>query len=126
MTTNLAVQRIMVLEDSFLLAMEVKTALEEAGAEVIGPFSNSNAALRSLREDRPDCAVLDVNLGGSASFDLARTLRTRGVPFLFFTGYDRNALPPEFANVQRLEKPVSIVRLLQAIGDCCGAAPAST
>ena len=60
-----------------------------------------------------------------ASFDLARVLRVRGIPFLFFTGYDRNALPPEFADVQRLEKPVNPTRLVRAIAMCCRSASAS-
>ena len=122
--TSLAGRRIMVVEDIFVLAMEVKSVLETAGAEVVGPFASSGRAAESVGERLPDCALLDANLGESSSFDLARALRVRGVPFLFFTGYDRNALPSEFADVERLEKPVDTVRLLQALGECCGVAPA--
>lgn len=117
--TSLAGRRIMVVEDSYLLAMEVKAALEGAGAEVAGPFAAVETALEGLRQPLPDCAVLDVNLGEGASFDLGRMLRMRGVPFLFFTGYDASALPPEFAGVERLEKPVDTARLVQAVERCC-------
>lgn len=117
--TSFAGHRVLVVEDIFYLAMEVKTVLESAGAEVVGPFATSETALQSIKQRMPSCALLDVNLGEGASFDLARILRMRGVPFLFFTGYDRTALPPEFADVDRLEKPVTPARLLQALGICC-------
>ena len=117
--SSLAGRRVMVVEDIFVLAMEVKSVLETAGAEVVGPFASSGGALRSCGQRLPDCALLDANLGEGSSFDLARVLRMRGVPFLFFTGYDRDALPSEFADVERLEKPVDTARLLRALGECC-------
>ena len=123
---SLAGRRIMVVEDSYFLAMEVKSALEGWGAEVIGPFGTVQKALQSLQERLPDFAVLDLKLDEDASFDLARVLRTGGVPFLFFTGYDPDVLPPEFADVRLLEKPASSARLLQAVGTCCRPASTST
>lgn len=120
--TLLASQRIMVVEDIYFLAMEVEAVLEKAGAKVVGPFATSAAALDSLKQRAPDFAVLDVNLGEGNSFDLARDLQTRGVPFLFFTGYDHAAIPAEFADVERLEKPVDSARLLQKLAVCCGPA----
>ena len=116
--SDLAGRRILVVEDLYYLAMDVKAALANVGAEVVGPFPNSRAAARSLKEAAPDCAVLDVNLGEGASFDLARSLRGMGVPFLFFTGYDPGAIPAEFADVRRLEKPVATERLLEAVAVC--------
>lgn len=110
----------MVVEDSYYLATEVKGFLEGAGAEVIGPVATVADAERSLRQ-APDCIVLDVNLGEGTSIDLARQLRMDGIPFLFFTGYDASALPPEFAAVERLEKPVNAARLVQAVEACCRA-----
>lgn len=79
-------------------------------------------AQRELGARVPDCALLDVNLGEHASFDLARKLRLQGIPFLFFTGYDASVIPAEFAHVPRLEKPVHNARLLEALDECCRAA----
>lgn len=121
--TSLEGRQILVVEDSFLLAMELKLIIEEAGAMVIGPFAASREAENCLAKHAPDCAVLDVNLGGGASFDLARMRRARGTPFLFFTGYDQSVMPAEFATVTRLEKPVDSTRLLLAIVTCCRSAP---
>lgn len=121
--TGLAGRRIMVVEDNYLLATELKSILQDAGAEVVGPFATSGDAQRSLERQAPHCAVLDVNLGSGASFDLARSLRTLGTPFLFFTGYDQRAIPSEFADVTRLEKPVRAERLLRVVEGCAGPAP---
>ena len=122
--TSFTGQRIMIVEDSFYLAIEMEAVLESAGAQVVGPFATSAAALDSLKQSAPDCAVLDVNLSEGNSFDLARMLRMQHVPFLFFTGYDRDALPSEFADVDRLEKPVDSARMLQKLSACCRSAPA--
>ena len=116
--TSLVGRKVMVVEDLYYLAMDVKAALAKAGAQVVGPFPNGKAALHRLADGALDCAILDVNLGEGASYDLARTLRSRGVPFLFFTGYDPGAIPAEFADVRRLEKPVDAARLLQAVANC--------
>ncbi len=116
--SDLVGRKVMVVEDLYYLAVDVKMALTEVGALVMGPFPNGKAALRGLADGLPDCAILDVNLGEGASYDLARTLRMRGVPFLFFTGYDLDAIPAEFAGVSRLEKPVGDARLLAAVTAC--------
>lgn len=116
--TDLTGRQILVVEDLYYLAMDVKHALQTAGAEVVGPFPSHRAAARSLAERLPDGAVLDVNLGEGASFELARSLRTASVPFLFFTGYDPGVIPPEFADVPRLEKPVDDARLLMTVRAC--------
>ena len=54
----------------------------------LGPYATVPDAQRSLQQCSPHCAVLDVNLGDGASFELAKSLRMRGIPFVFFTGYD--------------------------------------
>lgn len=117
--TGLIGRRVIVVEDNYLLAMEVKTVLEDAGAEVIGPFATVVDAQLSMSQRLPDCAALDVNLGRGASYDLARLLRMREVPFLFFTGYDAAAMPVEFGNVECLQKPVDAIQLTQALERCC-------
>lgn len=121
---DLAGLTVMIVEDSFYQAMDAKRTLAAAGATVMGPFSKSSAALAGLSERVPDCALLDVNLGQGASFEVARALQARTIPFLFFTGYDQSALPSEFQGVPRLEKPVENDRLLLAVRKCCPTAAA--
>ena len=58
-----------------------------------------------------------MNLGQGPSFDLARTLSERAVPFAFVTGYDRSTIPEEFASVVRFEKPVDVRRVVRMLAN---------
>jgi len=108
---------ILVVEDEYLLADELQSELEEAGAIVIGPVGTLEGALALISSGREiDGAILDVNLGGDMAYAAADQLIERGVPFVFTTGYDLSALPPRFAEVVRCEKPINIRKVAQAIG----------
>src|SRR3546814_4277596 len=57
--------------------------------------------------DPLDAAVLDINLNGEMVFPLAETLRRRGVPFVFMTGYEGGAvLPPSLQDAPCVSKPL--------------------
>lgn len=121
MTGLLAGLSVLVIEDDFYLADDAREALEEAGAKVVGPVSNAADALELLARTRPDCALVDVNLGGGASFVSAEALQQRAIAFVFLTGYDASIIPPRFASVPRLQKPVSKPALLAALADVAAA-----
>ncbi len=99
--------RILVVEDEFLVAEEMRQMLTEAGAEVIGPVSTLEAANRSLREEVVTGAILDVNLQGRLVYPLAEELDEKGMPYIFVTGYDAPDIAAEFQSRPRLDKPVS-------------------
>lgn len=110
---------VMIVEDEFYLAKDVQQTLKAAGAKVMGPFPGAEEALAAMEREQPHCAILDINTGRGANFELADVLRARGVPFLFFTGYDREVIPVRFAEVVRLEKPVDTGRLVRAAEQLC-------
>lgn len=114
---DLTGRRVLVVEDEYYMARDTAAALSGAGAEVIGPCPTEEAALNLLTEQTTTHAVLDLNLGGGGpQFGIARQLRRRGVPFIFLTGYDPDAIAPEFADVARLQKPVSFRAIVEAVG----------
>jgi len=99
--------RILVVEDEYLIADDLRSILLEAGAEVLGPVPNvEDAASLIEAEQQIDGALLDINLNGTMAFNIADTLVAREVPFVFATGYDQWAIPDRFALVPRLEKPI--------------------
>lgn len=110
---------VLVLEDDFYLAGDLQEALEAAGATVFGPFPDHASACRALAGSRPDCAFVDLNLGGGPSFELPRELARQAIPFAFVTGYDR-LIPEEFAAVERFEKPADAHRLVDVAGRLLG------
>lgn len=102
---SLAGKRILIVEDEYWLATEIANALEEDGAEIIGPVGTLRDAQRLLESDRLDCAVLDVNLHGEMAFPIAEQLQGANVPFALASGYDKEILPANLADVPRLRKP---------------------
>ena len=110
--------RILVVEDEFMLAYDLARALEDAGAEVIGPMPSVDTALATLKaEQEVHGAVLDINLGGQMVFPVADALALRGVPFVFATGYQKEVVPSHYGFVTRCEKPVSMSDVANAIGE---------
>ena len=100
--------RILVVEDEYAHAEDIRRELIEAGAIVVGPVPTIHKAMRLVEaEARIDGAVLDINLGGEMVFPVAEALRARSVPFLFATGYDSGRTPEAYKDIQRIEKPVT-------------------
>ena len=109
--------RVLVVEDDVLIAQDATEALRQVGAEVLGPCATEAAALECLEEHHPSAALVDLNLGDGVSFRVAQALQGWRIPFVFVTGYDQTVIPPEFAHVTRLEKPVE---MREVIGSLAG------
>jgi DNA-binding response OmpR family regulator len=108
--------RILIVEDEYLIADDLRDALLDASAAVLGPVPTVKAAKELIeREPAIDAALLDINLGGTLVFDVADDLVARGVPFAFATGYDRWSIPERFAKVPRLEKPVRVRQVVTVL-----------
>ena len=105
MQKSLEGRRILVVEDEFLIAMEVEDVLRALGAEVVGPFGRLEPALGAVQKEELDGAVLDVRLDGETSEQVAAVLVSRGVPVLLTTGYESEQLPPDLRHLPRLRKP---------------------
>jgi CheY-like chemotaxis protein len=108
-------RRVLVVEDEFVIALDLQLALYRLGCEVLGPVASVAEALVLLRHERPDAAVLDINLRGETVFPVADALAERGVPFVFATGYDESAVPPAYRAVPRWEKPFNPQTLAKAL-----------
>jgi DNA-binding LytR/AlgR family response regulator len=97
--------RILLVEDEFLVALELESMLQELGGEVVGPLGSLDQAVAVAREEALDAAVLDVNVGGRLVTPVADALAARTIPFVFCTGYDAASLPGRHAAVPTLMKP---------------------
>jgi CheY-like chemotaxis protein len=118
----LAGRRILIVEDEYFLADDLKHILIEQSAEVVGPVPTMKEALGVINRDQPiDCAVLDVNLSGSSVFPISAALLERKIPFLFATGYGSLQIPERFSGVVRLEKPFAPSLLVTALEAIIGA-----
>ena len=109
-------QKVLVLEDETLVAIEIAETLRAAGCTVLGPASRVHEALELLRGYRPDAALLDVNVAGDMSYPVADALRTIDVPFAFVTGYaGGEVLPERFRDCAMIAKPFAACDLIMII-----------
>lgn len=108
-TNNLSGLRILVVEDTELIADSICDELQSHGCEIVGPIGRLPQALSAAREQRLDGALLDVNLAGEQCFPVADILQERDIPFVFITGYDtQSSIPPRFHGAERLTKPFDL------------------
>jgi len=110
-------KRVLIVEDEAIIALTLECEVADAGATVVGPAFDLAGALR-LAAQPLDAAVLDVNLKGEKIFAAARVLRDRGVPFVFASANcdEIDSHGGEFASYPRLEKPIAMASLLEALG----------
>jgi PAS domain S-box-containing protein len=112
--------RVLIVEDAVLLALELETALSEAGAEVVGPAYELEEALALL--DRPiDAAVLDANLNGRSVTPVAEALAARKVPFVFATGYGETGGAPGGFGAPVIRKPYDVTQVAAAVAELLAA-----
>ena len=107
---------VLVVEDEFLIALDLEQLLRRHGWRVLGPAATVAAALRLLAGETPDVALLDVNLGGELVTPVAAELRARGVPFVLASAYDGHELGVVvLAKAPSVGKPPDERRLLAAL-----------
>jgi len=112
----LAGRHVLVVEDEYFIADEIRQGLVALGAEVIGPFADFKEASATVRSGaRIDVALLDVNVRSEMVFPLARALRSREVPVVFTTGYDKDWLGTEFQDVVLWQKPLNLATALPSL-----------
>ena len=96
---------ILLVEDEFLLALQLEDLVQSSGGVVRGPYCSLDDAMKAAQRQDFDFAILDINLSGTMVFPLADQLLAGGIPFLFLTGYSLGNLPERFHPVTRLNKP---------------------
>lgn len=98
--------KLLVVEDSVLVILELEGLCQDLGWELIGPATRLDAGLALARTGTFDAALLDVNLNGEMSWAIADVLLARGIPFGFGTGYGHtNMLPTHLEGSQIFAKP---------------------
>jgi DNA-binding response OmpR family regulator len=108
--------RILVAEDSYLLAEVIADYLRDLGMEPVGPVGHLQEACYLARERALDGAVLDIKLRDALCFPAASILLARGIPFVFISGYsDTGLIPLECRGAPLVYKPFEADELKEAI-----------
>lgn len=108
----------LVLDDEFLIALDLQQTLDSAGA-IVTCIGDGEAALAALEAGkRFDFAVLDIKLstGRQDSRSVAAALTERGTPFVFLTGMRAdNEMAKAFPHAPLVEKPYRFEVLMEAL-----------
>lgn len=107
---------VLICEDEYLLAGDLARRFELGGARIIGPMATLAESLeKAALAETLGAAVLDIRLGKDLVVPVADILAARGVPFVFFSGYDDVLLPPRFNGARRLRKVDQLDRVTIAV-----------
>jgi CheY-like chemotaxis protein len=105
------------VEDSYFIMTEYEALCAHLGWEIVGPATRLGQALALARSEVFDAALLDVNLHGEMSWEIADILKVRHIPFAFCTGYDQSTiLPQHLVGTPVLEKPFRIADIERVLG----------
>jgi CheY-like chemotaxis protein len=86
-TPRLAGLCVFVVEDEPIVALDLVSILEGAGALVLGPALNLAQAQSMCQHSEIAAAVLDLRLGSESVLPVAAQLFRRDIPILFHTGH---------------------------------------
>jgi hypothetical protein len=110
-------QRILVVEGDLAVGAALCSDLKRYGATVLGPAPTSHYAYLLLMGRRGiDGAVLHIDAARLELYELAESLRQRGIPMIFAT--DGDSIPPRgaFGNAPCLTEPLNALVLAKALG----------
>ncbi len=114
--------RILIVEDEYYLAADLAEALRERGAELVGPVGSFDEAMAAIETGGIDRVVLDMNLRGEMSYEVAARLDEMDVPYVIATGYSGESLPEALRDKPRIEKPFRPERVAEMLTPELGAA----
>lgn len=97
---------VLIVEDDGVVAMDIEDELNSRGWLVLGAVGSERRALAVIEKTLPDLAVLDINLRGRKSFELALALRSKGVCVVFVSGNSVADLPKDLKDCPFIHKPV--------------------
>jgi CheY-like chemotaxis protein len=115
MNRLLSGRRILVVEDEILILMMIEDMLADLGCKSISAATKNEQAIALVEGQVFDVALLDMNLNGKISLDVADALAARGVPFVYCTGNSVHDTRDGFRDRPVLKKPFSHEQLTKAI-----------
>ena len=117
-------KRILLVEDSMIIALDTEECLLQLGAAAVTVHGTVAGSLEALAAEHFDFALLDHNLGTESSEPVAQELRARGIPFWLATGYGEMADKLEEIGARGVllkpygkEELVRIMREFTGLGD---------
>jgi DNA-binding response OmpR family regulator len=107
-------QRVLIVEDDPLIAMDLETIAAETGA-VPTVCSSVREALERLEAAEFALALLDIDVTDGQTFGVARRLKERQVPVCFVSAVRSADIPADIADTPLVAKPYRVAELKERI-----------
>ena len=115
-------RKILIVEDEAPIALDLATAVQQAGGIVIGPVASVAGAHAAMAENRLDGALLDIRLRNETSFPLADVLAVLNIPFVFVSGISSALMPYTHRERPLFDKPYDATEVISALAGLIKAA----
>jgi len=113
--------RILVVEDEFIIALDLSETVKDLGYELEGPYADRENAFEAIADDLPDCAILDVFTADGEVYPLADRLIEAGVPIVFHSGHVTPAeVKARYPGSVAYAKPCPPDQLIDALQEAVG------
>jgi len=104
-------QRVLIVENNFLIADMVHDMVCELGYLATKPAHSLPSAIKEIGRNNFDCALVNIGIDDEKhGIEVADVLKDIGAPFGFITGYT-HAFAERHADVPLLQKPFSAQQL---------------
>lgn len=115
--------RVLVAEDELIAGQDLCDTVAEAGYAVEGPFVDLSSAMLAFQKNKPDIAILGMQLDDGAVFPLAERMMAEDVLVIFHSGRLRPAeVTRRFPNSVALSKPSPPAAVIDTIQRAKGSA----
>jgi CheY-like chemotaxis protein len=116
---------VLVVEDEFIIALDLSETVQDLGYELEGPYAGNKAALEAIADHLPDAAILDVRTADGDIFPVADKLAKAGVPIVFHSGHvTPEEMRRRYPDAQACAKPCPPDQLIGALQEAVGKAHA--
>jgi DNA-binding LytR/AlgR family response regulator len=101
--------KILVVEDEIIIADHICDTLDDLGYDALEPVINYTEALEAIEAEKPDLAILDIQLSGKKTgIDVAEQIRKNyDFPFIFLTS---NSDPLTVSQAKKVMPPAYLVK----------------
>ncbi len=108
--------RVLVAEDELIVGYDLCDTVAEAGYVVEGPYDDLSSAMLAYQKNKPDIAILDVQLGDGIVYPLAEQMMAENVPVIFHSGQlSPCEVAERFPQAQALAKPCPPAEVIDSI-----------
>jgi DNA-binding response OmpR family regulator len=110
---------VIIIEDVWQVANALQSTLQKLGMRVIGPTATTAEARRLVSMQKPQLALVDINLKNESASEIIDELNGQGVPIIVVSGY---AAPPIDMKKAAafVQKPFSGKELIATMCDIVG------